>query len=290
MTLIGADYASVDGNEKPNFTAAKQAGARFVIPRAIYGRSVIGGTTPFRDPVWARDKDAIVAAGLKRTAYLFLCFEKKGVHTPSPEVQAQTFIDYVKLDRNKDFVPMVDVEEASNLMSAIEMHGWVVRACRKLRDHFGAWPGIYTSARVWQENLENLPAGELINCPLWLAKPWPWAVRTTVHLDGAPAYSPSMIPQWGLNNYWLYQYQGDALGWPGFNRTVDANRFHMIGKDARGDNVVWLQQRLGITADGIFGDQTETAVKDLQKRHGLVLDGIVGVNTFAPLCWSNLIS
>jgi GH25 family lysozyme M1 (1,4-beta-N-acetylmuramidase) len=290
---IGPDYASVDANNTPNFVAAKSAGARFVIPRAIYGRPVQPGTTaPFRDPSWERDKDRILAAGLKRTAYLFVCYPKKDasghdVYTPSPEDQAQAFIDYVQLVSYRDYVPMFDVEEASNVLTADEMYDWTLRVARRMRLHYGAWPGMYTSQRVWNENLKNHAPGALINCPLWLAKPWPWAVRTPVHLDGAPSYSPYYIPQWG-NQCWLYQYQGDATGWPGFNRTVDASRFQTTKRGAKGSQVKWLQQRLGgLTVDGDFGPKTEAAVKALQTRYGLLADGIVGPDTFGPLCWSN---
>lgn len=282
---VGIDYASVDNNAPPNFTAAKRAGTSFAIPRAIYGRPLVATSrTPFRDPVWARDKDAIAAAGLKKTAYLFVCYERKGVFTPSPEEQVKAFIDYVKLDRNHDLVPMFDVEEESDVLTASEMYDWTLRICYGLRDHYGSWPGMYTSARVWSENFKDLPAGDLINCPLWLAKPWPWSVQTVAHTDGALNYSPNTISQWG-NQWFFYQYQGDAICWPGFNKTVDANRFRTFGKGAKGDHVRWIQSRLGITVDGNFGLHTEASVKDLQSRNKLYPDGIVGPLTFVLLSW-----
>lgn len=56
-----------------------------------------------------------------------------------------------------------------------------------------------------------------------------------------------------------------------------------IKKGSRGADVVTLQTKLGITADGIFGSATETAVKAFQTAHGLVADGIVGAKTWAAL-------
>ncbi len=189
MATIGADYASVDGNNTPNFAAAKQAGARFVIPRAIYGRPLTAGSRdPYQDPVWARDKDRILAAGLKRSAYIFVCYPKKGAFTPEPEAQAEAYINYVNLISYRDFVPMFDVEQESDVLDANGMYDWTLRLAKRLRAHYGAWPGMYTSQRVWRENLKDHAAGALINCPLWLAKPWPWPVKTPVHLDGAPSY------------------------------------------------------------------------------------------------------
>lgn len=50
-----------------------------------------------------------------------------------------------------------------------------------------------------------------------------------------------------------------------------------------GPDVVTLQRRLGITADGIFGAGTHSAVVTYQRSRGLLPDGIVG-----PKTWSSL--
>lgn len=52
---------------------------------------------------------------------------------------------------------------------------------------------------------------------------------------------------------------------------------------SRGDDVKELQKLLKINADGIFGRQTEKAVKSFQLENGLVADGIVGQKTIAKL-------
>lgn len=284
--IIGVDYASVDGNTAPNFTTAKQAGVQFAIVRAVYGRSVTMAPGPFLDPAWARDKDAIRAAGLKRSAYLFLCFPRTGKTTPTPEEQADAFANYVGLLPFQDFVPMLDVEEASDLLSINDMYDWVVRAAQRLMQRYGVWPGIYTSNRVWQENLNGHAAGILTNCPLWIAKPWPWQPGQPARLDGAPSYQPTTIPQFGdATNWWLYQYQGDAKGTPGFSSTTDLSRFHLVRRGDSGTIVSWIQRRVGVTVDGIFGPNTETAVKSVQTKYGLSADGIVGPDTFAVIAW-----
>lgn len=56
----------------------------------------------------------------------------------------------------------------------------------------------------------------------------------------------------------------------------------------RGSAVVTLQKNLNLvgyslTADGIFGSGTETAVKNFQSAHGLSVDGIVGPSTSSKL-------
>ena len=44
-----------------------------------------------------------------------------------------------------------------------------------------------------------------------------------------------------------------------------------------------LQKKLGITADGIFGKDTDKAVKEYQAKNGLTADGIVGTGTWSKL-------
>jgi peptidoglycan hydrolase-like protein with peptidoglycan-binding domain len=62
-----------------------------------------------------------------------------------------------------------------------------------------------------------------------------------------------------------------------------------IGPGAAGDVVRRLQRamrrtpNLGLTVNGIFDSQTETAVKEFQQSASLVVDGIVG-----PLTWNAL--
>jgi peptidoglycan hydrolase-like protein with peptidoglycan-binding domain len=58
----------------------------------------------------------------------------------------------------------------------------------------------------------------------------------------------------------------------------------MLKKGDRGDDVMFVQRRLGLKADGIFGPATETEVKAFQKQKGLTVDGIVG-----PATWTRLL-
>ena len=47
--------------------------------------------------------------------------------------------------------------------------------------------------------------------------------------------------------------------------------------------VGWLQCRLSVGIDNIFGNQTKQAVINYQKANGLSADGIVGYNTWNSL-------
>ncbi len=56
-----------------------------------------------------------------------------------------------------------------------------------------------------------------------------------------------------------------------------------LKKGAKGNITKLLQQKLGITADGIFGKNTREAVISFQRKNGLIVDGIVGKNTWKKL-------
>ncbi len=57
----------------------------------------------------------------------------------------------------------------------------------------------------------------------------------------------------------------------------------LINPGAKGESVKYIQSKLGLTADGIYGPASVKAVKALQKKNGLVADGIVGPKTWAKL-------
>lgn len=56
-----------------------------------------------------------------------------------------------------------------------------------------------------------------------------------------------------------------------------------LRQGSTGDTVKQLQQKLGITADGIYGAGTAKAVSDYQKKNGLGVDGIAGSQTLSAL-------
>lgn len=293
MTQLCIDYASTDDQlHTPNFGEAKAAGARMIIVRAIFGRGG-PGNTPYRDPYWARDKQAILDAGMNRSAYLFLCMPRSGYVTPSATDQGHAFIDYVGHDlspSNKlNFVPMLDVEEQSSL-APNEYYDWVVECAEVLHNFYGAYPTIYTARHIWAEYLGDHAAGVLGNCPPpWIAKPWPWPTRMPGHMDGAPGYQPYTVPAFGDSTMWSnYQYQGDATKVPGFSATngiCDLSRCNMIGEGAHGSIVKWIQARVGAVVDSDFGPKTKECVQATQAKHGLTPDGVCGVSTMSVLSW-----
>jgi GH25 family lysozyme M1 (1,4-beta-N-acetylmuramidase) len=295
--IIGLDTASVGENQKPspNWTEAKAAGLRFAIIRSHWGTA--------RDRVFQRDWPKLKAAAITRGAYLFLRFPhpKYKMKAPAPRAQAQAFCDDVVLE-DGDLPPSLDVEFPGDKrfprksgrqltgLSALECLDQVMEAFNVLKAHFGTAPIVYTSARVWEEELDNAPAPLLAACPLWLAR-YPFKKGPAV-LDGAlfadGKHSPPVPPPWGDgDNWWIHQYQGDAVGFPGLpTGNVDMNRFNSMFKGSTGARVSWVQQRLGLPQNGRFDAAMDAKLRAFQENAGLSPDGVIGPRTFARLCAS----
>jgi len=56
-----------------------------------------------------------------------------------------------------------------------------------------------------------------------------------------------------------------------------------LKRGAKGADVRHLQKLLGIEVDGVFGADTEAAVRKAQAKHGLGVDGVVGPYTWEAL-------
>jgi len=294
--LLGIDYASVDDNAPPNWVLAKKPSAdgsrlTFVNVRAAYGN--------WADTTFVRDWVGIKAAGLVRGPYLYPRYKNgQGELVPiASQIDAlqRAITAGGGLVPGHDLPPALDIESAGGPVAfgctAEQALGWYREIWNAMREAFNVIPMIYTSNRVWLEDLDNLMAPDLATSPPWLAKPWPWKVRTTAQRDISKAFSggvydPQVPIPWGGGNFWIHQYQGDAINFPGFTNTVDINRFNLMKLGAKGSRVSWVQRRIGATPDGEFGTKTEANLKMFQAKHGQDVDGVVGPATFAPLCWT----
>jgi peptidoglycan hydrolase-like protein with peptidoglycan-binding domain len=66
-------------------------------------------------------------------------------------------------------------------------------------------------------------------------------------------------------------------------RAFSSAFFHTQSIGNRGNDVKALQYLLNISADGVFGSGTQTAVKNFQTSKGLTADGVVGPATWGAL-------
>lgn len=282
--IIGIDYASVDGNAQPDFGRAKTACVAHDSRLSLLILRSAWGTSP--DPIIARDWHRAEDAGLIVGAYLFLRMPHQGF-AATPEDQVHAFADNMPQLSVHNLVPIIDVEDTG--LSADAELAWVHRAWLEMKVIYGVPPMIYDSERVWREDLHDLPAGEMLDSPQWVAKPWPWPVRTRPELSGGPfasgKYDPLVPAPWGVGNWWLHQYQGDAFGMPGFSNTVDLSRFRLMSLGETGRRVAWVQRRMAVPATGVFDQAMLSQVRAFQREQGLEIDGVIGPATFRALCW-----
>jgi GH25 family lysozyme M1 (1,4-beta-N-acetylmuramidase) len=285
------DTASVAGNKDVSWQRAKAEGPiNFAFLRAAWGMS----PDAFFEQQWDPLKNADIVAGV----YLLLRFrtERFG-EAPTPAAQAQEWLKILngRLEAKKDFPPALDVEfpgkgAVETGLSASQLLDGVREAWKILADHFGAAPIIYTSGRVWRDDLDSLPAPDLTESPLWLARYEFKEGLPAVRDPGTVAkMAPPVPPPWADGENWfIHQYQGDATSLPGFPiGRVDMNRFHVVMKGDSGGNVSWAQRRLGMAEPtGVFDDNTETKLRAFQSANGLSVDGVLGPRTFAHLAWN----
>ena len=280
---LGVDYASVDNDASPDLDAAKQAGCSFAFVRGTYAG--------WADPTASRDRDRIRAAGLMFGAYLFPVMTKTA---PAPEEQVAAFVLAAGLDRARDFAPVIDLEWPGGIAktghSRSEIADWIGRAIAALHAAYGCLPIVYSSTRVLMGSDDDALAGAaqhaIDGCPLWLAR-YPYKTRGEAkdELVNYERLSIPPTPSGDPDGWWMHQFGGDALRFPGFTSTVDLDRYNPLASGAKGLRVSWLQQRVGCPVDGAFGPATEMAVRAFQESRGRVPSGAVDVATFAALSW-----
>lgn len=287
--IIAVDYASVDGNARPNFAEFKQACTRAGSRAAAVFFRVAWGIK--RDLTAQRDWSSAQDAGLLCGGYLFLRMPQASFNA-TPEDQVHAFADTLGVLTAANMVPTIDVEDTAPGFSAEDELAWVKRAWTEMRNIYGVPPMIYDSGRVWHEDLHDLPAGEMTDSPQWVAKPWPWRVRSPAQLSGDAfadgKLDPSVPSPWGPGNWWWHQYQGDAYPVPGFSSTVDLSRFHLMTQGESGARVRWVQGRLGVATSGVFDAAMLAQVKEFQRSRGLAIDGVIGPLTLNALTWTPL--
>lgn len=102
---------------------------------------------------WRKAKEV----GMPRGAYHFFLPNKNGL------IQAENFIGSVRLEKG-DLPPVLDVEETYGVKTA-DLRKRVKEWLRKVEDHYGVKPIIYTSADFYTRNLGS----EFDDYPLWVA-------------------------------------------------------------------------------------------------------------------------
>jgi hypothetical protein len=308
VSLLGIDYASVDSNGAPDVAKAQAAGLRFAyLRKSYYWRARSGACVLAHDAHYDRDAGRLRAAGVKVGAYAFLCYNKGA---PSAAEQISSFYHAAgDIRPGVDLPPCVDVEFPGNGVidtgrTQAECYQFTLEAIDEIRRLLGVWPMVYTSHVEWHDtnglggpkDLGRNAAGQRRDCPLWIKIPYRLKARSAVDANTPrdPHYGPNpqdpadlyRVPApWQDAGWWVRQYQGDALGFPGFSATVDMDDFVGAKLGDRDPRVAWAQRRLGLTDDGAYGPKTDAAVRALQAARGIPAGPEINLGTFIALAW-----
>ena len=286
----GVDFASVDGNGKPDLAAAKAAGLTFVIIRGDYSN--------WRDPTFAANADAVRAAGMTLAAY---CMPDYSASAPSAHDQIAAAKAGAALQAGIDMPLWIDIEFSRGILATAR--GPSIGAARtalaaflgelfdEADQQFGSQAGYYGSQRVIDTTDTDTLAGAanavLANRWPWIAR-YPFAAHQPPHLAAIDQLPGSPVPAChGDQDAWLcWQPQGDAIGFPGFSSTVDVDRWHYFSQASPQGTFRWRRYAKALGVDASCSPaEMDAAIRTFQARAGITVDGVLGPAGHAHIGW-----
>ena len=263
MALKGIDVSEHQG--VIDWAKVAKDGVQFAVIRAGYGRELSQ-----KDKQFERNYAGAKAAGIKVGAYWYSYADS----VERGEQEARTCLKVLEGKRFELPIFFDQEYEKSILALSNKTRTDIVLKFLETVKGAGRKVGLYSSTNFITANLQ---ANRLTEYPLWIAE------------YGSKLHYPGKV--WA----WQYTSKGRVAGIRGnvdcnhgyFEQTQTGNT-DLLRKGDRGDDVKLLQHRLNIlgwqlTEDGIWGMQTDSAVRGYQYRAGLTVDGIVGAKTRAAL-------
>ena len=263
MTLKGIDVSEYQG--VIDWAKVAKDGVQFAVIRAGYGRELSQ-----KDKYFERNYAGAKAAGIQVGAYWYSYADSVG----RGEQEAKTCLKVLEGKRfdlpiffDQEYEPEILKLSNNSRTNIILKFVQTIKAA-------GYECGLYSSTNFITTKLR---ANRLTTYPLWLAE-----YGSKLHYTGKV---------WA----WQYTSKGRVAGIRG---NVDCNHGYfeqtkntddgLLRKGDRGDDVKLLQRRLNLlgwqlTEDGIWGVQTDSAVRGYQYKAGLTVDGVVGPKTQAVL-------
>ena len=263
MALKGIDVSEWQGTI--DWRKVAKDGVQFAVIHAGYGRELSQ-----KDKYFERNYAGARAAGIKVGAFWYSYADS----VARAEQEARTCLKVLD-GKHLDLPVFFDQEyEPGILKLSTKTRTDIVLKFLETIKAAGRPCGLYSSTDFITTKLQ---ANRLTAYPLWIAE-----YGSKLHYTG---------------KVWAWQYtdKGRVAGIKGrvdmdhgyFAQTHTASP-DLLRKGDRGDDVKLLQHRLNLlgwqlTEDGIWGVQTDSAVRGYQYRAGLTVDGIVGAKTRAAL-------
>ena len=301
--MKGIDISNNNG--AINFNGVKNSGVECVYIKATEG-------TTFQDSYKSAFYGGAKSIGAKVGFYHFL------VGTSAPETQAENFFNEIK-DYENDLVPMLDVEvNFGGLNDYIAR--FIARFNQLTNMEIGIY--TYTSFlneyidvarfkdfKLWEANYNNipwnLPSNDFTNrighqytekgtiqgvngvCDVNEFNEGVFNGNKQVVVNNATTQATTdniyLQLQRELNAQGFKDKNGNTLVEDGIPGPLTLSACPLVRKGASGNITTWIQLRCGATPDGIFGNDTENAVKWMQRKWNINDDGIVGPNTWRKL-------
>ena len=263
MALKGIDVSEWQGTI--DWREVAKDGVQFAVIHAGYGRELSQ-----KDKYFERNYAGARAAGIKVGAFWYSYADS----VARAEQEARTCLKVLEGKRFELPIFFDQEYEKSILALSNKTRTDIVLKFLETIKAAGRPCGLYSSTDFITTKLQ---ANRLTAYPLWIAE-----YGSKLHYTG---------------KVWAWQYtdKGRVAGIKGrvdmdhgyFAQTQTGNT-GLLRKGDRGDDIKLLQHRLNIlgsqlTEDGIWGVQTDSAVRGYQYRAGLTVDGIVGAKTRAAL-------
>ena len=300
--MKGIDISNNNG--AINFAGVKNSGVECVYIKATEG-------TTFQDSYKSAFYGGAKSIGAKVGFYHFL------VGTSAPETQAENFYKEIIKYQN-DLVPMLDVE-----VNFPGLNDYIARFIGRFNQLTSMEIGLYTytsflneyidverfkTLKLWEANYNNspwnLPSNGFTNrighqytekgyingvngvCDVNEFNEGVFNGNKQVAINNPVQATTDNIYlqlQRELNAQGFTDKNGNKLIEDGIPGELTLSACPLVRKGASGNITTWIQLRCGATPDGIFGTDTENAVKWMQRKWNINDDGIVGPNTWRKL-------
>ena len=292
--MKGIDISNNDGHI--DFNAVKNSGVEVIIMKATEGVDYV-------DPMLETYYNQVKDKGFNIGFHHFMS-EKT-----DPVRQAEDFWNSIK---NKEFnvIPTLDIEVNNYGRSAREITDRCLSFINRFKEVSGYDCMIYTGGYFGRDNLDS----RIKIYKGWIAhygvnQPMETGFTVVGHQYTETGRIPGVNCNCDVNNF----NDGIFLGSPAVasnNSTTNvtgkiAELQRIAGCTVDGiygpetDNAIrgliagipyktpeltkWIQARVGCSVDGIYGQVTADAVKGWQSSHGLYVDGVAGYNTIKSL-------